>query len=409
MMKKFLSLLSAAALIVSCAAAESAVMDCNGGAALVYPAEGTEYYAEPAQGTITLSFDANITTGYEWTAEILSGDAVEIDEAGSGYVSDPNPDMLDGVGGTHYFKLNALKSGVSQIRFVWARGGVEVAEEVLLQIIVTDDLTIYAVDTTEKGIYVGMSNPWTEMDSLEALNEATDLNLQLPAVMGVTDQAYRLLSADDLLIAEVDFAVNGQAFTLRGSPSFDQDISGIYLEDGTTAFQGLENEGETFVITEDVKAARWMDINGQYVLMADDPAAIDEETFSLMAEELMNLTKAFQPVVLPEGTYDDETSGRAHAEVKALGNDTYALEIHWADYAFEDYVWTMTAEMSEDGLLTYSDCVKKRVVTGEDGTQSEYEADLIPDGYFVPADNAFSWDGAAEEDCRSCRFVFSEE
>ena len=264
-------------------------------------------------------------------------------------------------------------------------------------------------DGTDDPMAVTMQNPWTELDSLEALNEAAELNLQLPAVMGVTGQAYRLLSTEDQLIAEVDFEVNGQAFTLRGSPSFDRDISGIYLDDGTTAFQGQESEGESIVITDTVKAARWMDINGQYVLIAGDPAAIDEETFGAMADELMDLTKAFQPVVLPDGTYDDETSGRAHAEVKALGNDTYAIEIHWADSAFVDYVWTMTAEMSEDGLLNYSDCVKKRVETGEDGTQTEYEANLIPEGYFVPAENAFSWDGAAEEDCRSCRFVFSEE
>ena len=282
-MKKLLSLLVVATLVISCAAAESVLIGGTDGSTGIYClAEGIEYYAEPAQGSITLSFDANITTGYEWTAEILNGDAVEIDEAGSGYVSDPNPDMLAGVGGTHYFKLNALKSGMSLIRFVWTRGGDEVADEVLLQIVVTDDMMIYAIDATEKGIYVGMSDPWTEVDSPEALNEATDLNLQLPAVMGVTDRVYRLLSTDNLLIAEVDFAVNGLAFTLRGSPYFDQDISGIYLDDGTTAFQGLENEGEAFVIINDVKAARWMDINGQYVLMADNPTSVDEETFSLM-------------------------------------------------------------------------------------------------------------------------------
>ena len=263
--------------------------------------------------------------------------------------------------------------------------------------------------TDDSSAAVTMANPWTDVDSLEALNEATELRLQLPAVMGVTAQAYRLLSSDDLLIAEVDFEVNGQAFTLRGSPSFDQDISGVYLADGTTAFQGHESEGEASVVTDEVKAARWMDINGQYVLIAGDPAAIDAETFGLMAEELMDLTKAFQPVALPDGTYDDETSGRAHAGVMALGNDTYAIEIHWADSAFEDYVWTMTAEMTEDGLLTYGDCVKKRVVTAEDGTETEYEANLIPDGYFTPEENAFGWDGAAEENCRSCHFVFSEE
>ena len=254
-----------------------------------------------------------------------------------------------------------------------------------------------------------LANPWTEVESLEVLNETLDMNLQLPGVMGITDTQYRLMTTDDMIMGEVRFTLNGRDYVLRGAPEFDTDISGIYVEDGKTAFEGVESEACTILTLGAVNAARWMDIAGQYVLFTEGDTALDEETFADMVDELMTLTRAFQPVVLPDGTYDDEVSGRAHAEVKALGNDTYAIEIHWADSAFVDYVWTMTAEMTEDGLLTYGDCVETRVETAEDGTTTEQQANLIPDGYFVPGENAFSWDGAAEENCRGCVFTLVQE
>ena len=208
-MKKLLSLLAAATLVVSCAAAESVVIGGTDGPTGIYClAEGIEYYAEPSQGSITLSFDANITTGYEWTAEILSGDAVEIDEAGDGYVSDPNPDMLVGVGGTHYFKLNALKSGMSLVRFVWTRGGDEVADEVLLQIVVTDDLMIYAIDATENGIDSGMIDPSEEASELTVPLDMPELAVEGGILIG----AYYHCSGDEngnIFSAGIDWTEDG--------------------------------------------------------------------------------------------------------------------------------------------------------------------------------------------------------
>ena len=266
-------------------------------------------------------------------------------------------------------------------------------------------------DVTEPAAeaWAGMADPWTELSSLEELNEAADMNLQLPPVMGVTVSAYRLLSTDEQLIAEVIFEVNGQSFRLRGSPEFDTDISGIYMEDGNTAFAGHENECRTDVLTDEVKAARWMDINGQYVLSADDATAVDAETFTAMADELQEVTNPDQPIVLPEGTYYDTTSERAAAEVKSLGNDAYAITVHWADSAFEYTEWTMTAVMGEDGTLSYQDCVEKLVSQAEEGEPVETVANLIPDGFFIPTENAIAWTGAAEESCRDCVFVYSEE
>ena len=153
-MKKLISILAALSLLVSCAVAEETDNMIIGGAdgpTSIFLTEASE----PAFGSVTLSFDANITTGYQWTAFVIGGDSVEIDEENSGYVSDPNPDLKDGVGGTHYFKLNALKPGESMIRFIYSRGLDDVADESYMLVVVEDDLLIYAMDVTEAGVYDG--------------------------------------------------------------------------------------------------------------------------------------------------------------------------------------------------------------------------------------------------------------
>ncbi|MDO4483101.1 MAG: protease inhibitor I42 family protein [Clostridia bacterium] len=115
-----------------------------------------------------------------------------------------------------------------------------------------------------------------------------------------------------------------------------------------------------------------------------------------------------EDIQLPEGRYLDDYSMRAYADVKPLGDNRYDIEIHWADSAFEDNVWTMTATMQPDRTMTYDNCVAKKVVTAEDGTQTETVKNLDPNGFFVAGDDLFGWFGAAEEDCRECNFVFFE-
>ena len=154
-MKKLISILAVLTLLVSCAAAEETDNTIIGGADAPTSIFLTKT-DEAAFGSITLPFKANITTGYQWTAFVIGGDSFEIDEENSGYVSDPNPDFRDGVGGTHYFKLNALKTGESMIRFTYSRGLDDVAEEIYMLIVVEDDLLMYAIDVTEAGVYDGI-------------------------------------------------------------------------------------------------------------------------------------------------------------------------------------------------------------------------------------------------------------
>jgi len=101
----------------------------------------------PAALTVTLDFDANITTGYEWNAAIVSGASVRLCDLG--YVSDPNPEFMDGIGGTHYFELTALSEGDTVIRFRYSRGADEPGPELYACAAVDSDLVITVYDITD--------------------------------------------------------------------------------------------------------------------------------------------------------------------------------------------------------------------------------------------------------------------
>lgn len=83
--------------------------------------------------------------------------------------------------------------------------------------------------------------------------------------------------------------------------------------------------------------------------------------------------------------------------------------MHWSESAFADNEWLMTAAITEDGMLSYSDCCHNRIVTAEDGTVTELAADVIPTGYFEVRNGALLWTGAAEVTCRDCVFELPAE
>lgn len=155
-MKKLISILCAVLMLFTCAIAEETNDTVTGEAEQMMNAFLNEI-PEPSVGTVTVTLDANITTGYEWTAFVIGGDSVVIDDENSCYVPDSNPDLLDGVGGAHIFILNAVQPGESIVRFTYARGwDASSAEYVYLLFSVDEDLCIYTLDVTETGVYDGI-------------------------------------------------------------------------------------------------------------------------------------------------------------------------------------------------------------------------------------------------------------
>lgn len=126
---------------------------------------------EPA--SVTVSFDANMTTGYAWTGFVLGGESVELANTEAAYVSDPNPDMLDGVGGTATFTLVPVKAGESIVVFTYGRPWEEdIADRQVVLASVDEQLNVTLMDVTESGVIEGTVISVDEEDHSVLLNAA---------------------------------------------------------------------------------------------------------------------------------------------------------------------------------------------------------------------------------------------
>lgn len=276
----------------------------------------------------------------------------------------------------------------------------------VFSIALTLALLLLCVCTAET---VGMANPVTECDSLDELNELLGCHLQSPGVMGVEDEAYRLISTGELFdIGEYCFRVNGMHYCYRFCANYDDDISGVW-KDGSTVFQGQVRETE-YAAADGMKLARWANVDGQYALCVTDDGAMDQAQFEGIVEEIMSSSMApesdafgsFETVA--GGTYFDAYSQRASAEVEELEDGSCAITVSWANSASEACVWTMDAVPDEDGRLNYDNCTKMIVTYNEDDSESVETIYENGAGFFTVTDGTLYWNGAAEEDCMNCMF-----
>ena len=261
---------------------------------------------------------------------------------------------------------------------------------------------------------VGLPNPVTEYASLAEINELVGSNLQHMPVMGVTDERFSVIETENYLIAQYDFSVNGLSYTMRCAAVAYEDISGVYIG-GESAFGDYTGETQ-YAFGEGVKLSRWLDINGQYVLiLKDEENVMGEETFRLITEEAMIMTGVgmseeekvayYQSL---EGDYEDSYSERAYLSVTAMDAQGAFIEVHWADSAFADYTWQMNVQLMEDGLLCYTDCVCTYTEYAEDGSASTQTVYENGEGFFSFSDGKLFWDGASEENCQMCVFEKAE-
>ncbi len=254
-----------------------------------------------------------------------------------------------------------------------------------------------------------LPNPAAECESLDALNEMLGCHLQRPGVMGVSDEAYRIISTGDTFdIGEYCFSVNGLHYCYRFCADCENDISGVWLN-GNTAFESQAGELE-YASGEGKKLARWANTDGQYVLCVTDDGMMEQEQFDGIVNEikLTSVAPEDETVVpfgsLPEGMYQDNYSGRATANVIALGDGSYDITISWADSALATGIWTMTASFAEDGLLYYTNCVSTYSEYDENGLEVVDTLCENGEGFFGFSENRLYWNGAADEQCRDCVF-----
>ena len=98
-----------------------------------FTVDGDETLTVAAGTTFEIALDANMTTGYRWTAAV-TGSSVR--ETGSDYEA-PDTDR-DGAGGTQVFTFQAESAGTSTIELTYAQEG---SDDVGEQYTVTVDVT----------------------------------------------------------------------------------------------------------------------------------------------------------------------------------------------------------------------------------------------------------------------------
>ena len=80
---------------------------------------GKKIEAHPGD-VIRITLESNITTGYSWkNADKADADVLALDS--DDYVSDPNPEEMDGVGGRTVIVYRALKPGTAKIDLVYSQ------------------------------------------------------------------------------------------------------------------------------------------------------------------------------------------------------------------------------------------------------------------------------------------------
>ncbi|MGN0991331.1 MAG: protease inhibitor I42 family protein [Candidatus Ventricola sp.] len=130
-MKKWIALLSALLLMLSCAMAES----------------------PDAGHTAILSLEANPSTGYSWIGFVLEGDAVHLDSAEGTYIPDEQTDTMTGAGGQTQYAVTAVKPGSSIITFDYRRSWEDAALEQRIYLAVVDQELNLSM--TEAGVFQG--------------------------------------------------------------------------------------------------------------------------------------------------------------------------------------------------------------------------------------------------------------
>lgn len=248
---------------------------------------------------------------------------------------------------------------------------------------------------------VGIPNPVVEYDSLEEINTIVGVNLMHPAVMGVTNERFSVISNS---IAQYECEINGLEWVFRGAYITEEDISGLYYEDNTFT------PGDDFTLyTNECYLERFFDGERQYTIAvmgpvsADGEVLMDEETFMNICMEFESIQKQHtdDPLV---GDYEDTVGQRATAIVERQG-DVYNISVTWSDSVSEFNCWIMYDAVLAENRLTYQGEEIGHYTYDEEGNETSAEITATNNlGWFEIKDGMLYWTGAAQEECRTCVF-----
>lgn len=200
----------------------------------------------------------------------------------------------------------------------------------------------------------GMPNPMEKVASLEKLSEKASCALIKPTGVDVSNETYYMINGDTK-IAQYTFTVNGTECTLRfANADITTDISGIYVEGGTL-FADTEYE-TTYIENDDLKAQRWVTVDGQYIFVVPDKGAWDWSLFDQICTQFRDMEPKNWKSDVPfasykalEGSYDDET-GNAIGSIN-IQKDHAGLFVVIDQEDGSRLYWEMDAVLKDNQLV----------------------------------------------------------
>lgn len=251
---------------------------------------------------------------------------------------------------------------------------------------------------------IGLANPKVEYNSLDEINEKCNTNLVQLFNTGIISETFFVI---DEKIAEYNFSLNGIDYTLRGSKITDQDISGIYGEDGVI-FKDLSNPYDIYDGKEN-KAFRFVVDDTQYTLVASNCEQLDIDHFIDIASQMSNLVTGFNSETnnINEtdliGSYQDSVSKRAQAQISLNDDGTCSILISWPDTSEQWDEWEIRATLNNN-KLEYNEIRHIKYMSDEEGNVNPIDVNDALPGYFEIKDSKLYWTGSNVENTSSCIF-----
>lgn len=110
MLRKFLSLTLALAVLAACAPAVTTLTEANSGQTIQLQKDGS----------LSITLISNPTTGFQWTVDQIDASLLK-QQGDPEYVSDCPPSGITGCGGHQTFHFTAMAAGQSQLRLIYHR------------------------------------------------------------------------------------------------------------------------------------------------------------------------------------------------------------------------------------------------------------------------------------------------
>lgn len=232
----------------------------------------------------------------------------------------------------------------------------------------------------------GMKSPLKEVTSLEDLSEAGDFAIIKPTTVEVTDEVFQMIEGEPE-IAEYMFKADGvPAFVRFAKADKEVDISGLHGEDGETLFQNSEAE-EHYIENDDIKADRFFNLDGQYVVEVEDKGQWDWDKFEAFCKEFKSVQPKSWTSDVPyaelfeiSGYYSDEKNEHM-AAVNITGDH---LTITTATIVEEGNLnWEVEAVKDGDKLVYEKESSKISVYDEESGEMTESDPQEAGAGYIT--------------------------